>query len=236
MDKAANRLPLRSAAWLNLTWCGLRAALSKAKICHMKMFDSVVIACDQGSLDLAQALRASLELFRLHAYLHFCVQKRNVVDLLAGNIPDSHYIVLCNHGLGATDMPDENPDAMRMGFHVVDEADNYKSIDFALTPANIASFVRLPGRTVLALGCGSGREPLAQAFLESGCQAYIGALAPIDQDSTTLFAITFFYHLLCAEREAHLQCSGEEAVRRASALDTYSKDGTHLFRYYSKSA
>jgi hypothetical protein len=199
----------------------------------MKMFDSVVIACDQSSLDCAQALRASLELFRLHVTLHFCVQKRNVIDLLAGKMPDSQYIVLCSHGLGSTDMPDESPDEMKMGFHVVDEENSFQDLQFALTPANISSFVHLPGRTVVSLGCGSGREPIAQAFLESGCKAYIGPVGPPDQDSATLFAITFFYHLLCAERNTSLRCSDEQAVLYANGVDVDFTEGTRLFRYYT---
>ena len=202
----------------------------------MKMFDSVVIACDQSSLDCAQALRASLELFRLHVTLHFCVQKRNVIDLLAGKIPDSQYVVLCSHGLGSTDMPDESPDAMKMGFFVVDEDEenNFQSIQFALTPANVSSFVHLPGRTVVSLGCGSGREPFGQAFLESGCKAYIGPDGPPDQDSATLFAITFFYHLLCNGRDRSLQCSDEQAVLYANRVDVDFTEGTRLYRYYTK--
>jgi len=200
----------------------------------MKMFDSVVIAYDQWSMDIGLAVRASLELFRLNVYPHFCVQKKNVVDFLAGKIPDSEYVVLCSHGLGTTDAPEEQPDEMKMGFHVVDEIDGkWDKIEFALTPANIIEYVKLKGRTVIALGCGNGREPLARAFLAAGCRAYVGAIGPVDQDSIALFAIAFFYHLLSQGRDSSLSCSEQEAAERAAVIDTEFKEGTHLFRYYS---
>lgn len=200
----------------------------------MKMFDSVVLAYDQWSMDIGLAVRASLELFRLNVYAHFCVQKRNVVDFLAGSIPDSQYVVLCSHGLGSSDVPEEHPDQMRLGFHVVDEVDGkWEKVEFALTPANIPEYVKLTGRTVIALGCGNGREPIAEAFLAAGCRAYAGAITPVDQDSTALFAIAFFYHLLSQDRDPSQSCSEKEAAQRAAAVDVDFKEGTHLFRYYS---
>lgn len=199
----------------------------------MKMFDPVVIACDQGSLDLGIALRGMLELFRLRAYLHFCVQKRNVLDFLGGKIPESEYVVLCSHGLGSRG--DEPPDEMKMGFHVVGKIEGkWEGVEVALTPKNIPELVNLPGRKVLALGCANGREPLARAFLESGCKAYIGAVEPVDQDSTTLFAITFFYHLLSSERDPALKCTDKEAVERARSVDVDFREGTRLFRSYER--
>lgn len=201
----------------------------------MKMFDSVAIAWDQWSMDVGLAVRGALELFRLHVHPYFCVQKRNVVDFVGGKIPDCEYVVLCSHGLGSADTPVESPDEMRMGFHVVDQVDGeWQKIEFALTPANIGEYVRLEGRTVVALGCGNGREPLAQAFLDAGCRAYAGAIRPVDQDSTAMFGIAFFYHLLSAGRDRRLSCSEREAAERAAGFDSDSKEGTHLFRYYSR--
>ena len=201
----------------------------------MRMFDPVVIACDQWSLDIAAAIRSSLELYRLRAYLHFCVQKQNVLDFLGGRIPDSEDIVLCSHGLGSTDTKYECSGEMKMGFNVVDKVEGkWESVEFALTPANIPELVNLPGRKVISLGCGSGREPLARAFLDSGCQAYIGPISPPDQDSAALFAITFFYHLLSSERDPVLTCTDREAVERAASLDIDFREGTNVFRYYTR--
>lgn len=97
----------------------------------MKMFDSVVIACTQTTLELANAIRSSLEAFHLNVYLHLCVQKKNVLDVLAGKIPDSKYVVLCSSG---------------GGFDVVEEINGkWEGTWVKLTPENVSKFVKLPG-------------------------------------------------------------------------------------------
>ncbi len=192
----------------------------------MRMFDPVVIACDQATLDVAMAVRSALELFRLRVHLHLCVQRRNVLDLLAGRIPDSEYVVLCWGGQHAPHGPEIRPS-------VVDQVDGkWQQAEVALSSASVPQLVHLPGRTVLALGCSTGAEPIAQAFLRSGCRAYVGPTAAVDQDATALFAISFFYHLLSPDRDSDLACTEEEAVRRARAIDRECRAGTHVFRYY----
>jgi len=200
----------------------------------MRMFDPVVIACDNGSWDVGMAVRGALDLFRLRVYLHYCVQKANAVDLLAGHVPESEYVVLCCHDLGSAEREGEADEEMRMGFvQLVDQVDGkWEEVELALTPGNIPELVKLPRRKVLALGCGSGREPFARAFLASGCSAYIGPVAPVDQDATALFAIALFYHLLREDRDS-VPCDDREAVALAAAVDTLSKEGTHVFRHYA---
>jgi len=199
----------------------------------MKMFDSVVIACDQWSLDIGLAIRASLELFRLHVHFYFCVQKQNVIDLLAGKIPPSDHVVLCTHGIDTEKIDVESPDTHQAGFQVVGQIDGeWKTIWFALTPSNVPHYVSLAGRTVVSGGCSSGREPLARAFLESGCRAYLGPIDDVDQDAGALFIIGFFYHLLSRDRDSEVHCTDREAAERASRFDSLARSGTHLFRYY----
>jgi len=201
----------------------------------MNMFDSVVIACEQTTLDIAMAIRSSLELFRLNAYLHFCVQRKNVIDFLAGKIPDAEYVVLCCRGnhAGESGWIAPGEDQLGMNFGVADQVNGeWKPAPLFLRPDNIAEYVRLPGRTVISNGCNTGHEPLAKAFLAAGCKGYIGAVGSVDQDSTALFTIAFFYHLLCHERDSSLRCSDEQAAERAASLDRESKEGTKVFRYY----
>ena len=203
----------------------------------MKMFDSVVIVCDQGSLDIATAIRASLELFRLRVHFYFCVQKQNVLDVLAGEIPPSDYIILCSHGIDTEKIDIASPDSHQAGFQVVDFIDGeWKTIWFGLTPSSVSEIVKLAGRTIISCGCSSGREPLAQAFLRSGCRAYIGPIEGVDQDADALFCIGFFYHLLSHERDSKISCTDREAAERASQFDTYARSGTHLFCYYETDA
>jgi len=199
----------------------------------MKMFDSVVVVCDQWSLDIATAIRASLELFRLRVHFYFCVQKQNVLDVLAGQIPPSDYVVLCSHGIDTEKIDVASPDSHQAGFQVVDMIDGeWKSIWLALTPSKVAQYVSLAGRTVISGGCSSGREPLARAFLRSGCLAYLGPIEDVDQDADALFIIGFFYHLLSRDRHTDLSCSDKEAAELEGRFDTRARSGTHLFRYY----
>ena len=201
------------------------------------MFDSVVVACDQWSLDIATAIRASLELFRLRVHLYFCVQKQNVLDVLAGNIPASEYVVLCTHGIDTEGVDIASPDTYQAGFKVVDRIDGeWRTIWFALTPSVIPDLVKLPGRTVLSTGCASGREPLAREFVSSGCRAYLGPVEDVDQDACALFAIGFFYHLLSIDRDSEIRCTDQEAAERAAQFDRHARSGTHLFRYYTASS
>jgi hypothetical protein len=110
-----------------------------------------------------------------------------------------------------------------------------------LTPDFVREKVTLAGRGIISMGCGTGRQELAQAFLHTGCRAFLGPddLGPedvhIDQDADTLFVITFFYHLLSGVRSpAHFRDEAE-AVQRAVAADSDLREGTHLYRYYKAS-
>jgi hypothetical protein len=202
----------------------------------MRMFEGVVIACDPPRLDVAMAVRSTLELFRLRVHLYFCVQKQNVLDFLAGNIPDAEYVVLCCGGFGLDAR--EGADVGRMGIEfarLVDFVDGrWQEVTVRLTPADIRALVKLPGRTVISMGCMSGREPIAKAFLDSGCKAYIAPITAVDQDADALFVIGFFYHLLFEERDARLSCTEQQAVVRAASIDTDFKEGTHVFRYWGR--
>jgi hypothetical protein len=201
----------------------------------MKMFEPIVIVCDESSWDVAFAIRSSLELFRLHVYLHYGPQIRNFTDALAGGVPKSEYLVLCSHGLGEDDGETENAREMKMGFLGVDRIDGeWQGSEFVLTPSNIRDRVSLPGRSILALGCGNGREPLARAFLDAGCRSYMGAVRDTDQDSTALFAITFFYYLMRENCDLPHRFSERESFEQAKNFDPTTANGTGLFRYYSK--
>lgn len=192
----------------------------------MRMFEPVVIGCDQGRLDVALAIRSALELFHLRVHLYDCRQKLNVADFLRGNIPESKYVVLCCGGWWG-DMQ------MKSTFQVVDQLDGrWVSTEFSLTPADISKYVSLQGRTVISLGCNTGKKELADAFLDAGCSAYIGPDGALDQDSAAMFVVAFFYHLLRSDREPALACTDRQAVELAAALDAYSKEGTHVFRYH----
>jgi hypothetical protein len=162
------------------------------------------------------------------------VQKGEALAFLAGARPVCQYLVLGGHGTGS----DEEP---RIPFEVVDQAnsdpravDGWGPVSLDLTPESIPELVRGGRETIIAGGCGAGRTPLADAFLEAGFNAVIGPTERyVDADSALLFVIGFFYFVLAADRDlAPSAYSDEEAVKRASRLDPDFKHGTLSYRYY----
>jgi len=194
-------------------------------------FEPVVLISDETALGTDLAIQRTLETLCVNVYrLYLGGVMQNAVDVLSGKIPDSEWVILSSHGLGRTDKPDEPPEEMEMGFHIAGR-------EFVLTPQNICRQVRLPGRKIIAQGCGNGREPFGRAFLDAGCSVYIGANASVDQTSSVLFTSLFFYHLLKPNgtpipphgKPARI-FTEQQAFERARSVD----DETGLFRYYTR--
>lgn len=110
----------------------------------MKLFNSVVIGCDNStySFQAANAIRAALESFGLRVHLYDLVQKQDTLKFLAGVIPECDDVIFCCHGDN-----DVNGGA-QIAFQVVDQADGdysqangWERVKFALTPANIPCIV-----------------------------------------------------------------------------------------------
>ncbi len=205
----------------------------------MKLFDTVVIGCD-NSPDMikdARAIRAALEVFGLRVYLYDLTRRRETLQFLAGEIPSCEYVVLCCHGSSDRD------GSPQIGLQVVDQrdgdydkGDGWEQVEFGLTPANIPAIVGGNGRTLICYACGAGGEAFAQAFLNAGCRAYIaaggrGAYA----NAAVLFVIGFFYHLVTATRidDEPTSHTDAEAVLLASAMDADYPRGTRAFHYFS---
>lgn len=202
---------------------------------NMKVFDSVVIACDHTPemVLTAKALQGVLENFGLRVYFYHLVQKQHVISFLAQQFPSSDYVVLCGHGSGSDD-------DMSINFQVVDQVDGqfdnpegWHSLTFGLTPANATQYIQHAQGTFISTACGSGRAPFAQAFLAAGYRAYIAPTSYYDGDATILFVLGFFYHLLAASRDyAERVYTDKEASERAAALDVDFQFGTRTFCYY----
>jgi hypothetical protein len=201
----------------------------------MKLFDHVAIAGSSEATD-PLVLRSVLEEFGLRVHLYRFYQRRNVEDFFAGKgVPsECRYTVLCAHGHG----PDDDP---KIRFEVVDQVDGdptavegWEPYDFDLSKDNIPELVTAPRGTLVAGGCGAGREPLAKAFLEAGYEGYVGATENyVDGDSALLFTIGFFSPLLAAERDcAPRTFNDAEATERASQMDKDFAMGTLAYRYW----
>jgi hypothetical protein len=158
------------------------------------------------------------------------VQRRNVLDVLGSRIPDSEYVVLALRSCVAYPSQLDDPNTSTV---VEEVAGQWQPWRLDLTLDTIRGLVGLEGRKVVNVVCGRGDPQVAQAFLDAGCSAYIGADGGVDQDACALFTIGFFYHLLSAERHESLVTTNEEAVAvaLAAAADTRWKEGTHVFRY-----
>jgi hypothetical protein len=149
---------------------------------------------------------------------------------------ECRYTVLCAHGHG----PDHDP---RIRFGVVDQKDGdpyaveeWQPYNFDLTKDNVPELVTAPRGTLVATGCGAGREPLARALLEAGYAGYVGATEDyVDGDSAFLFVVGFFYHVLADERDyAPRTFTDREAAERAAAMDRDFDLGTRAYRYWSR--
>jgi len=191
----------------------------------MEIFDSVVVAYDPTAFDLAMPIRGMLELYRLYVHMYYCCQKRNILDVLTGKIPKADYVVLVGHGAA----PEEVARGGAITFmRPADEIEGtWQEVDFRLFPEDVPQFVNLKGRVVISLGCNSGHGPLARAFLDAGCRAYIGPAATIDQNSTTLFACTFFHYMMAEPPD---RLAEREAFERARQIDSQAAN----YRYYRR--
>ena len=201
----------------------------------LKLFTPVAIACDHTMTEEASALRGMLESFRLRVDFYRFVQKPQVFDFFAQPHNYAYTILLC-HGGGGT------PEDMHLRFDVVDQAsgdyenpEGWDSVDVEFTPAKIAEHLQNREGTLISIACGSGREPMADAFLKSGYHTYI---APDETFSNTISALVFivnlFYHLMAGDRDyATTTYTVQEAVEKAAQLDPNFIYGTKLFRCYT---
>ena len=202
----------------------------------MRAFENVTVVCDWKTVEDAIAVRAVLESFRLRVQFLRLVQRRQVFDFFAGRgVSDCSYTVLVCHGTGT----DADP---TIRLQVVDQVtgdpyapEGWEVATVELSAATIADTVTAARGTLVSTACGSGREPLAAAFLAAGYDAYVAPVGRYhDSDAAVLFVAGFFYHLLAEDRDYAATAYTEvEAVRRAASIDRDSRFGTGVFRHYS---
>lgn len=198
----------------------------------MRMFESVVVVTDPATFELGVALRGVLDAFRLRCDFHQCVQRPKLLEVLGGARAPSEYVVLC---VGGWHPPE--PESLNF-IRMVDLVDgSWQEVGLQLTPETIRQTVKLQGRKLIVLGgCNGGSQGLVQAFLDAGCTHYVaecGEANGVDANACLLFVIGLFYQLLLEECGGSAASTFEEAVQRATAMDTLSKEGTHLYRCFS---
>lgn len=79
-------------------------------------------------------------------------------------------------------------------------------------PAGIGAHFKVPGRTILSLACGNRSAAMAEAWLSAGAAAYLAPDGEPQGEDALLFALVFYWLLLC------LHVPLTEAHQRAAAL------------------
>lgn len=130
-------------------------------------------------------IRLALEDFGLKVNLYPIGQARHVVRALSKGKDVPPYVILAVHGDGnGLPLPELGEElAAVQPFHR------------RITPQDIASFVDLPGAIVVSLGCDTGTDDFANAFLSGGVSAYIAPKGYPLGYASTLFSILLFYEI-----------------------------------------
>ncbi|MED1861434.1 delta-aminolevulinic acid dehydratase [Brevibacillus reuszeri] len=117
---------------------------------------------------------------------------KDLIDILSGNdlYPDTDRIILCFHGdEGHFIMPELEESIYEEGEPTGD-----------FRPEEIRRFAKLTGKTVIGTGCSVGKLETAQAFLDSGCEVYVGPNDYPDGNDALMFVLRFFYDLIQNKR------------------------------------
>ncbi|WP_068614789.1 delta-aminolevulinic acid dehydratase [Paenibacillus tuaregi] len=164
-----------------------------------------------------QAIRSALEYFGARVITYWIGRPQDLIEVLSGKdiYPGTEMIVLNFHG-------DEGKLLMPELGEEVYEKDEPRG-DFG--PDEIRRFANIQGWTILANGCSLGDSALAEAFLEKGCQTYIGPDDYPYGNAALMFAIRLFYEMIQHKR------SVQEAYSIAKEMD----EEMAMYRIYQRS-
>jgi len=143
------------------------------------------------SVDLLEAdtqgatIRSALEDFGIKVTLFPIGRAQHVVNVLSGEECTAPYVILAMHG-------DHNKLLLPS---LAEEIAATERFNDALTPEDLSTFVNLPGRVVISLGCETGTPELARSFLDHGCTAYIGPEGAPFGYASMFVPIFLFYEL-----------------------------------------
>lgn len=167
---------------------------------------NVALVCGPDCDMEVQAIRAALEYFGARVFTYWVGRPKDLIDILSGEdlYPSTDTIVLCFHGEeGQLIMPELEESIYEPG----EPKGNFG-------PEEIRKFARLAGKTVIGTGCSVGKLETAQAFLDSGCETYIGPNDYPDGNDALMFVLRLFYDLIQNKRGV------KEAFQIAKSLDT----------------
>ncbi|MCA9894138.1 MAG: hypothetical protein KC615_14210 [Anaerolineae bacterium] len=199
----------------------------------MKLFTPIAIVCDHSFAEEALAIRAILESFRLRVDFYRLVQKPQLAHFFQ-NVQYPYSIIMC-HGSGTT--AEDMHLALQVGEQKdgdYDQTDGWSVTTVKVTPQWIKDNIHDRQGALISTACGSGREPIAHAFLQSGYSSYI---APIETyyDATAgfIFVTNYFYFLMSEDRDyIPYIYTEEQAFEHASKIDSDYRYGPQAFRRY----
>ncbi|MCV2491025.1 hypothetical protein OF117_16850 [Geodermatophilus sp. YIM 151500] len=146
-------------------------------------------------------LRDALEAFGIRVDRTAIGQARHLVAALTGGERAPYVVLACHGDEGAIVLPE-----------LAEEVERWQPFHGRLGPADLRSFARFDGATVIATGCDTGHPDLARAVLDCGAAAYVApAGGPFGYAS--LFAPVFLFYELVEGRTL------EQAVGRLQAHD-----------------
>jgi hypothetical protein len=134
------------------------------------------------------ALRTALETFGVRVTRSPVGQARHLVQALGAGSTAPFVVLACHGDEGSIVLPELAP-----------ELERYQPFSRRVTPADLRSFARFDGATVIATGCDTGHPSLVRAVLDCGAAAYIAPDgAPFGYAS--FFAPVFLFYELTEQR------------------------------------
>lgn len=166
---------------------------------------NVALVCGPDCDMEVQAIRATLEYFGARVFTYWVGRPNDLIDILSSKdlYPNTDTLILCFHGdEGQFIMPELEESIYEPG----EPKGNFG-------PEEIRRFAKLAGKTVIGTGCSVGKLETAQAFLDSGCEVYIGPNDYPDGNDALMFVLRLFFDLIQNKR------SVKEAFQNAKSLD-----------------
>ena len=183
-------------------------------------------------------LQSVLQQLGIRAHLYRFYNPQQVTDFFArkGVPEECRFTILCAHAGGPAGDPAIHYDLVEQKDGDNTDPYGWEDYDLEISESTIPDLVTKARGTLVAMGCGAGREPLARAFLEAGYDGYVGATEEyVDGDSAFVFTVNLFYHLMAEERDfAPKSHTVAEAVELAALTDPDFAEGTRPYRYWGR--
>jgi len=164
--------------------------------------ENLSLIITSGSIE-SHAFRYIVELYNYRVETHWVGSRKELIKILSGEIPTHNIVVLDCHG---------DEDGIIPG-----------SGERSLGAEELSRIVHLPGRLFVNMGCETGREHIAKAFIDGGCNHYIAPTEGIRGDATLFFCMHLFYYLVQG-------MTLEQAVEQSRKFDKH----TAFYRHYTK--